>query len=789
MEDIQHPSPRDGQQVPAPAANDEPLLDAVRNGDQQAFGELYARHRGAVFAVARLHSNSHAEAEDITSEAFTRVLALLKSGGGPRQFLRAYLVTAVSRLAADRAHDLNRTQPQEPHEQGKLDQIQLFDDTVVRQVDAAVVARAFASLPERWQEVLWYLEIEGYRPRQVASVVGMQPNAVSALGKRARDGLRTAYMQQHVSARALEECGEYSTQLGAFVRGTLTPSKLKLMQDHLDSCERCTAEYLQLQDLGVGLRGWILPILAGLPLWGDASERLLAALGTAGAGGATAVSGVVSSSMTTPPGAGAEGTSGSSAGGVLVGSATKIIIAAAAVAVVGAGTIGIVSAFQQDSSDVANTNQAQPVVGEAGEAGDSAGQGSAAGDSADSPGDSSERDAERSNDDRDSRSDTQSRSDSSGQDGGGAAAGGSGGASGDVLGGAGALLPPAANSGSSSDSSGENPTDISAPASPGAPNSPQLETPVTPSLPGLVLPGDPLTSEATGPRDGSGTGSVVEDEVDGAPEVPGTGESPEPAVTPDIDNPATGDSGTDDPGADEPGAGGPGVDEPDGDGPVAGDPDTGESGTDGPAAPGAEEPGVGEPGTDNPDAPSGNNGNTDPGGTGNTDPEGTGSTNPGGTGNTNPGGTGTTPGGTGTTTPGGTENTNPGTPPSNPGEGTPVTPGTPSSPEDPPTSDPGAQPTVPSVNPTGPPPTTAPVQPTPSPVPPAQPTPTPVPPAEPTTPPAQPTPPVVPPDEPIGDRGEDLTDPSEPITGWWGTVPRGWTLIDWIVFLLTGVRP
>ena len=278
-----HPG-QDGQRV-----SDEQLLRAVREGDSHAFATLYERHRGAALAVARMHSRNEPEAEDLVSEAFTRVFALLKEGKGPREFLRAYLVTAVSRLAADRANELSRTRPEDPQPDGPLDRVQLFDDTVVRQVDSVVVARAFASLPERWQEVLWYLEIEGRRPRQVASAVGIQPNAVSALGKRAREGLRTAYMQEHVSARALEDCGEYSRQLGAFARGSLTPSRTKVVQEHLDSCPRCTAEYLQLQDLGVGMRGWLLPVLAGLPLWGGAGDRLVEALvGTslAGSGGA-----------------------------------------------------------------------------------------------------------------------------------------------------------------------------------------------------------------------------------------------------------------------------------------------------------------------------------------------------------------------------------------------------------------------------------------------------------------------------------------------------------------------
>ena len=322
-----HPG-QDGQRV-----SDEQLLRAVREGDSHAFATLYERHRGAALAVARMHSRNEPEAEDLVSEAFTRVFALLKEGKGPREFLRAYLVTAVSRLAADRANELSRTRPEDPQPDGPLDRVQLFDDTVVRQVDSVVVARAFASLPERWQEVLWYLEIEGRRPRQVASAVGIQPNAVSALGKRAREGLRTAYMQEHVSARALEDCGEYSRQLGAFARGSLTPSRTKVVQEHLDSCPRCTAEYLQLQDLGVGMRGWLLPVLAGLPLWGGAGDRLVEALaGTslAGFGGAA----------TQVPGAAGIPVTDGAANPVADGAATSAVEGAAGGAPVASGVSG-----------------------------------------------------------------------------------------------------------------------------------------------------------------------------------------------------------------------------------------------------------------------------------------------------------------------------------------------------------------------------------------------------------------------------------------------------------------
>lgn len=770
MEDTRRPALRDSQQNSTPAANDEPLLDAVRIGDRQAFGELYKRHCGAVFAVARLHTNSHAEAEDITSEAFTRVLALLKSGGGPRQFLRAYLVTAVSRLAADRANDLSRTQPQEPQEQGKLDRVQLFDDTVVRQVDAAVVARAFASLPERWQEVLWYLEIEGYRPRQVASVVGIQPNAVSALGKRAREGLRTAYMQQHVSAQALEECGEYSAQLGAFVRGTLTPSKMKLMQDHLDSCERCTAEYLQLQDLGVGLRGWILPILAGLPLWGDAPDRLIAALGTAGAGGAVGVSGVsgVMSATTTPLGACVPGASVPAAatatataastasvssvtaavGGVITGSATKVILAAAGVAVAGTGTAGIVATVQHDSSEVVNTRQAQPAMddpagGSAGSAGDPPGAGA------------------------------RDRGDES----------------------TGSLKSSAPDPSPAKD----DPSSIRLPAAREDSVTPQLEVPVLPVPPGPVPPVEPPVPEVAGPRDnpaqepseGGGDGEAPEvpgpvgtpdPRVDPFPEVAGPIATPDPLVTPLPEVPGPGEA-PESVVTPVPGVSGPGevpdsvmsplpevpgpVETPDSVvTPVPGVPGSVET-PNSVASPLPEVPGPAEtpdpsitpvpevpgpietpdPVVDSlPEVPdSGNVGTGDPGPA---DPNGPVENN---------NGSDTPDAPDAPATP-----DNPEAQPSAPEVEAPATPGAPSSSEKPPVAGPDTQPTGPATDPTVPVPT-APV-------------------TGPTQPAPDPTDAVDVPDVTAAENPSD-------VTGRWGTVPSGWTLTDWIAYLLTGARP
>lgn len=287
-------SPQEESAAPEDEAiADEALLDSARAGDESSYAALYERHRSTALNVARMHTRNVHDAEDLVSEAFARILSVLRRGGGPRKYMRSYLVTTIGRLAVDHGMAAGRVRPSE--DEAELDRPEEFDDVVVRQCEAAVVATAYGSLPERWQAVLWHTEIEGMKPAAVAEELQISPNAVSALAKRARQGLQSAYLQAQVSAEATDACPEYAGELGAFAAGTLASRRRAKLQQHLDACPRCTAEYLQLEDVGVGMRVWILPVLAALPLWGTESKVLTAILASgtgsalaAGAGGSSA---------------------------------------------------------------------------------------------------------------------------------------------------------------------------------------------------------------------------------------------------------------------------------------------------------------------------------------------------------------------------------------------------------------------------------------------------------------------------------------------------------------------
>ncbi|NHB12673.1 sigma-70 family RNA polymerase sigma factor, partial [Burkholderia cepacia] len=118
------------------------------------------------------------DVDDLVSDAFAKVLRVLSSGGGPDVAFRAYLLTAVRRLHVDRIRAAAKVTPSDNLE--RWDPGVPFTDPVLADFENATAARALASLPERWQLVLWHLEVEGQKPAEVAPLLGLSANSVSA---------------------------------------------------------------------------------------------------------------------------------------------------------------------------------------------------------------------------------------------------------------------------------------------------------------------------------------------------------------------------------------------------------------------------------------------------------------------------------------------------------------------------------------------------------------------------------------------------------------------------------
>jgi RNA polymerase sigma factor (sigma-70 family) len=171
---------------------DDELVTAVRDGNDAAMGELFARHREVAWRVASRHG-SPVDADDIVAEVFARLLVQLRLGRGPTVSFRAYLLTAVRHEAARRSARARRCVPV-----GDIELLTNQEEATSSADDH--VLEAYASLPPRWRRALWQLDVEGRRPRELAGELGLTPNAVSALGCRARAALRAAYLDRREAA-------------------------------------------------------------------------------------------------------------------------------------------------------------------------------------------------------------------------------------------------------------------------------------------------------------------------------------------------------------------------------------------------------------------------------------------------------------------------------------------------------------------------------------------------------------------------------------------------------------
>ncbi len=241
--------------------SDADLIAASRSGDAAAYDTLYRRHAAAARNLARQLVRGQAEADDVVAETFAKILDLLRRGGGPEGAFRPYLLTAVRRAAYDR-HRAERRQL-------VTDQMEAFDpgvpfaDPAVADLERTMIARAFASLPQRWQAVLWHTEIEGARPAEVATLLGLTANGVAALAYRAREGLRQAYLQMHLSGAARAECRPVAAKLGAYVRGGLAKRDAAMVARHLDQCADCRRIFAELGDVNVALKAIVAPVVLG----------------------------------------------------------------------------------------------------------------------------------------------------------------------------------------------------------------------------------------------------------------------------------------------------------------------------------------------------------------------------------------------------------------------------------------------------------------------------------------------------------------------------------------------
>jgi RNA polymerase sigma-70 factor, ECF subfamily len=174
---------------------DDTLLEAVEQGDRDAFVTLYRRYRDMVHRFAFQMSGSGAVAEDITQETFLALTSGARRYNANQARFSTYLYGMVRhltrrRLRRDRVFvtltstNAEQWKASEPLVEHALVEAASTQHTIER------VRRAVLSLPPHYREVVVLCDLHGRSYADAAAVVGCSLGTVRSRLHRSRELLR-----------------------------------------------------------------------------------------------------------------------------------------------------------------------------------------------------------------------------------------------------------------------------------------------------------------------------------------------------------------------------------------------------------------------------------------------------------------------------------------------------------------------------------------------------------------------------------------------------------------------
>ncbi|MDF1565634.1 MAG: RNA polymerase sigma factor [Deltaproteobacteria bacterium] len=181
------------------------LLERVRTGDRQAFGELVALHQRSVYGLALRLARNPDDARDLAQEAFVRAWAARERLDPTRPFA-PWVLTITRRLGVDRLRYQGRWKQQGLPEPGEpsAPPPQLVDGprahAAVEQAQLGdALSRALSELSEHYRAVIELHHVQGLPVAEIATILGRPPGTIMTWLYRARAALKDHLQQEGIT--------------------------------------------------------------------------------------------------------------------------------------------------------------------------------------------------------------------------------------------------------------------------------------------------------------------------------------------------------------------------------------------------------------------------------------------------------------------------------------------------------------------------------------------------------------------------------------------------------------
>ena len=186
--------------VPIESLSDHELIEATKQGDEQAFAEIVNRYRNPITNFLYRFLNDYEEAVDLAQETFVRVYFAIERYHTDYAF-STYIYRIASNLAISeirkrkrrkllsltglfQAEDENGVEFQPPDEKS------LPDEDLIEDERSRVIARAIAALPDKYRAPIILREIENKSYEEIAQILNLGLGTTKSRISRARGLLK-----------------------------------------------------------------------------------------------------------------------------------------------------------------------------------------------------------------------------------------------------------------------------------------------------------------------------------------------------------------------------------------------------------------------------------------------------------------------------------------------------------------------------------------------------------------------------------------------------------------------
>jgi RNA polymerase sigma-70 factor (ECF subfamily) len=168
------------------------IVRSAQAGDSKAFEQLYEKHARRIYALCLRMLSDPRRAEELTQDTFVRAWEAIASF----EFQSAF-GTWLHRIGVNVVLNDVRSLKRRENRVSAVEDLEVFEGEVADAMPETKMdlERAIALLPPGAKEVLILHDVEGYRYREIAEMVGTAEGTVKSQLNRARRLVREALVQ------------------------------------------------------------------------------------------------------------------------------------------------------------------------------------------------------------------------------------------------------------------------------------------------------------------------------------------------------------------------------------------------------------------------------------------------------------------------------------------------------------------------------------------------------------------------------------------------------------------